>query len=44
VIEDVYLTAPEGPLVAELRLTGLWPWIAIALGATIVTLGGLLLR
>jgi len=42
-IEDVYLTAPEGPLVT-LRLTGGWPWIAVALGAAIVVVGGLLIR
>jgi hypothetical protein len=43
VIEDVYLTLPEGPPVADVRLTGAWPWIVIAVGAAIIAVGGLLL-
>ena len=43
-MEDVYLTAPEGPLVAGARLNGVWPWIAIALGVAVIAVGGLLLR
>jgi hypothetical protein len=43
VVEDVYLTAPDGPMVAGVRLDGIWVWIIVALGAAIVAFGGLAL-
>jgi hypothetical protein len=43
VIEDAYFTAPDGPMVADLRLTGSWPWIVVALAAAIITVGWLVL-
>jgi hypothetical protein len=43
VVEDVYLTAPDGTLVAGVRLDGIWAWTVIALGAAIVAFGGLAL-
>ncbi|HZN80215.1 MAG TPA: hypothetical protein VFC01_11080 [Mycobacterium sp.] len=42
-VEDVYLTAPDGPMVAGVRLDGIWVWIVVALGAAIVAFGGLAL-
>jgi hypothetical protein len=30
-------------MVADVRVNGPWPWIALALGAGIITVGGLLL-
>jgi len=43
VVDDVYLTAADGPMLPNLRLTGAWPWIVAALGAVIVVVGGVLL-
>jgi hypothetical protein len=43
VLEDIYLTAPDGPMVATVHPSGAWPWIAVALGAGLITVGGLLL-
>jgi hypothetical protein len=41
--EDGYLIAPDGPLVADLRVNVTWAWIIVAMGAAIVAAGGLLL-
>jgi hypothetical protein len=41
--EDVYLTAPDGPLVVDLRVNVTWAWIIVTMGAAIVAAGGLLL-
>jgi hypothetical protein len=43
VVEDAFLTAPEGPLATNVRLNGVWQWIAVVLGAALVAVGGLLL-
>jgi len=43
VIDDVYVTAPEGPMAAGVRLNGVWAWVVLVLGAAIVACGGLLL-
>jgi hypothetical protein len=43
VIEDVYLTAPDGPMVPYVRLSGSWPWVVAGLGAVLVAVGGTLL-
>jgi hypothetical protein len=43
VTEDAYFTAPDGPMPADVRLVGFWPWIVVALGATIIAVGWLLL-
>jgi hypothetical protein len=42
VIEHVYVTAPDGPMVADVRLSGVWVPVVIALGAGIIALGGAL--
>jgi hypothetical protein len=42
VVEDAYLTAPEGPLAADVRLNGAWPWVAVILGAGLIAVGGFL--
>jgi len=41
--EDVYLIAPDGPMVADMRVSVAWAWIIVAMGAAIVAAGGLLL-
>jgi hypothetical protein len=43
VVEDAYLAAPDGPIVADVRLQGGWPWLLVALGVAIIVAGGLLL-
>jgi hypothetical protein len=43
VIEEVYATAPDGQMVADVRFNGPWPWIAVVVGAAIIAVGGLLL-
>ena len=30
-------------MVADLRLTGGWPWLVVALGVAVIVVGGLLL-
>jgi hypothetical protein len=40
---DAYLTAPEGPLAAEVKLNPPWAWTLLVLGVVIVVIGGLLL-
>jgi hypothetical protein len=42
VADDVYLTAPDGPMVADVRLGDRWTWIVVALGAGIVAAGAVL--
>jgi len=42
VVDDAYLMAPEGPLAADVRLNGAWPWIAVVFAAGVITVGGLL--
>ena len=42
-IENVYLTAPDGPMVPDVRLSGSWPWVMAGLGAVLVAVGGTLL-
>jgi len=43
VFENAYLTAPDGPMVGDVRLADGWAWIVVALGAAFIALGGLLL-
>jgi hypothetical protein len=43
VVCDPYLTAPDGPMPPELRLSPAWTWIVAALGIAIVVVGGLVL-
>jgi hypothetical protein len=44
VVTDVaFLTAHDGAMLADVRLTGSWPWVVVVLGAALITLGGLLL-
>jgi hypothetical protein len=43
VTDDIYLTAPDGGLMVELRLVSGWTWVIAALGVVVVVLGGLLL-
>jgi hypothetical protein len=43
VSEDLPLYGPDGGAVALVRLTGGWPWLIVAVGFSIVLLGGLLL-
>jgi hypothetical protein len=42
VIEEVYVTAPDGPMVADVSLSGAWTAVVVALGAGIIALGGAL--
>jgi hypothetical protein len=42
-VEDAHLTTSEGPMVADVQLRGPWPWIVLAVGAAIITMGGMLL-
>jgi hypothetical protein len=42
VTEAVYVTAPDGPMVAEVRLSGFWTAVVAALGVGIIVLGGAL--
>jgi hypothetical protein len=43
VVEQVGLTAPDGPAVADVHLSGGWPWLVLVLGIVVVAAGGLLL-
>jgi hypothetical protein len=43
VTDDIYLTAPDGGLMVELRPASGWTWVIAALGIVIVVVGGLLL-
>jgi len=43
VVEDIYLTAPDGSMVADVRLNRRRAWLLLALGALVITVGGLLL-
>jgi hypothetical protein len=43
VVEEVYLTAPDGPMVPDLQLSRGWSWIVAALGVGIVIVGAVVL-
>ena len=43
-VDDAYLIAPDGPMMADVRLGGGWSWIVFAVGAGIVAVGALLLQ
>jgi hypothetical protein len=42
VVEDVYVVAPDGPMLAEVPVDGRWPWIIVALCAAVIAIAGLL--
>jgi hypothetical protein len=42
VIDEAYVTAPDGPMVADVRLSGARTAVVVALGAGIIALGGAL--
>ena len=42
-VEDIYLTAPDGPIMADVRLNHGRAWLILALGAVAIAVGGLLL-
>ena len=42
-VDDIYPTAPDGPMVPSVRLGDFWPWVLIAVGGLLIAVGGTLL-
>jgi hypothetical protein len=42
VLDDAYLTAPDGPITPDVHLSTGWSWLVFAVGAGIVAVGALL--